>query len=170
MLPAEKTRATSPARRHSRRNTGEVSKRIVASVSKKQTLTFSARIKPKYRLKNMSVQVLVSIIFSLLAKSAFASSYPNTYSLPWAAKSERLTYRSCGCADSCWIAELRERKSRRLKAVLRCDCSNLHGVYPANSSERELQKSCAEINDRSDKMDAVSQAMKRLVDNGDTKN
>jgi hypothetical protein len=118
----------------------------------------------------MPKRILAAILFSLLANSAFASSHPTTYSLPWTEKSEQLTYRSCGCADGCWIAELRERKSKRLKAVLRCDCSNLHGVYPANSSERELQESCSEINDRSDKMDAVSKMMKRLIDTGRTNN
>lgn len=115
------------------------------------------------------MRVLAAILFFLFANSAFASSYPATHSLAWQKKSEQLTYRSCGCADSCWVAELRERRSKRLKAVLRCDCSSLHAVYPANSSERELQKSCSEINDRSDKMDAVSQAMKRLVDTGGTR-
>ena len=117
----------------------------------------------------MPVRAFVALLFALLANSAFASSDPSTYSLPWAEKSEQLTYRSCGCADSCWIAELRERKSKRLKAVLRCDCSNLHGVYPANSSEKELQESCSEINDGSDKMDAVSIRMKRLINKGHTK-
>ena len=117
----------------------------------------------------MPVTAFVAILFTLLANSVFASSDPSTYSLPWAKKSEQLTYRSCGCADSCWIAELRERKSKRLKAVLRCDCSNLHVVYPANSPEIELQESCAEINGRSDKMDAVSTRMNRLIDKGHTK-
>lgn len=111
----------------------------------------------------MPVRVLAAILFSLLTSSAFASSHPTTYSLPWGEKTEQLTYRSCGCADSCWVAELRERKSKRLKAVLRCDCSNLHGVYPADSSERDLQESCSEINDGSDKMHLVSQTMKRLI-------
>lgn len=118
----------------------------------------------------MPLRVLAAIVISLLAKSAYASSYPNTYTLSWAEKSEQLTYRSCGCADGCWIAELRERKSKRLKASLRCDCSNLLGVYPAKSSERELQKGCSEINERNDKMDAISKMMKSLVDSDDTKN
>ena len=112
----------------------------------------------------MQRRVLAALIISLLAKSAYSAGQPNTYTLTWAEKSEQLTYRSCGCADGCWIAELRERKSKRLKASLRCDCSNLLGRYPAKSPERELQKSCSEINDREDKMDAISQAMKSLVD------
>lgn len=111
----------------------------------------------------MYARAFASILLLLLTKSAFSSSNAGAYFLPWAIKSERLTYRSCGCADSCWIAELRERKSRRLKALLRCDCEDLHGVYPANYSERKLQKSCAEINSSSDKLAAVSQTMKKLV-------
>ncbi|MDC8757019.1 hypothetical protein [Janthinobacterium fluminis] len=117
---------------------------------------------------NMPLRVLAFMLFTLLGKNAYSSSYPGTYTLPWAEKKEQLTYRSCGCADGCWIAELRERQSKRLKASLRCDCSNLLAVYPAKSSERALQKNCAEINDRVDKMEAISQKMKNLIDS-DTK-
>ena len=115
----------------------------------------------------MPLRALAAIIISLLAQSAYSAGQPTTYSLSWAEKSELLTYRSCGCADGCWVAELRERQSKRLKASLRCDCATLLGRYPAKSPERELQKSCSEINDRDDKMDAISQRMKSLVD-GDT--
>jgi hypothetical protein len=112
----------------------------------------------------MPRRVLAALIISLLAQSAYSAGQPNTYTLTWAEKSEQLTYRSCGCADGCWIAELRERKSKRLKASLRCDCSNLLGRYPAKTPEIEFKKSCSLIHDREDKMDAISQTMKSLVD------
>ncbi|KQV82317.1 hypothetical protein ASD15_09740 [Massilia sp. Root351] len=107
--------------------------------------------------------MFAALLLLTLANPASASSAPATYAVPWAVASEVLTYKSCGCADSCWVAELRERKSKKLKARLRCDCSSLLGRYPAQSSERTLQESCSDINQQDDKMGAVSQAMKRLV-------
>lgn len=103
------------------------------------------------------------MLLAMLASSAHASSNPGTAHLAWANKSEMLTYRSCGCADSCWVAELRERASKRLKARLRCDCATLFARYPANASERELPGSCSAINDSDDKMAAIAQTMKRMV-------
>lgn len=87
-----------------------------------------------------------------------------TYVLPWKNKSEQLTYHSCGCADSCWVAELRESRTKRLKATLRSDCSKLHAIYPANSPERELSKSASVINEQADKMNMISSEMKNLVE------
>lgn len=87
-----------------------------------------------------------------------------TYVLGWKNKSEQLTYHSCGCADSCWVAELRESKTKSLKATLRSDCSKLHAIYPANSPERELPRPASEINDRVDKMDMISKEMKNIIE------
>lgn len=100
---------------------------------------------------------------AVLINSADASSDPGTASIAWANKSEVLSYRSCGCADSCWVAELRERTSRRLKARLRCDCASLFARYPANSGERELPGNCSDINNQDDKMGAIAQTVKQLV-------
>ena len=112
----------------------------------------------------MPWKTLVAIAVALLPGPAYASSYPGTDTLAWEQKTEILTYRSCGCADSCWTAELRVRASKRLKASLRCDCTKLFATYPAKSAERELPQSCSAINDQDDKMQAITQAMKRLTD------
>lgn len=96
--------------------------------------------------------------------TAPAVSGHETYVLPWKNKSEQLTYHSCGCADSCWVAELRGSKTKRLKATLRSDCSKLLAIYPANSPERELSKSVSEINDKVDKIKMISNEMKNLVE------
>lgn len=112
----------------------------------------------------MSIKYVAAIVIALLTSAAFASSDPHRYTLPWTDKAEQLSYRSCGCADSCWVAELRERQSNKLKATLRCDCSTLLAVYPAKSPERTLQSSCSSINDQQDKMEAISATMKRMID------
>ena len=110
-----------------------------------------------------SLKLPLALLLATLAGTAAASSDPGTASIAWANKSEVLTYSSCGCADSCWVAELRERASKRLKARLRCDCATLFARHPANASERELPGSCSAINDSDDKMAAIAQTMKRIV-------
>ena len=110
-----------------------------------------------------SLKLSLALLLAMLAQTAAASSDPGTASLAWANTSEMLTYSSCGCADSCWVAELRERASKKLKASLRCDCATLCARYPANSGERELPGSCSAINEQNDKMAAIAQTMKRLV-------
>lgn len=111
----------------------------------------------------MSLRIASVILMALLGGYANSSSNPQAYTLPWKGKGEQLTYRSCGCADACWIAELRERKTKRLKASLRCDCSSLLVTYPAKSVERELTKSCSRINDSADKASAISAEMMNVV-------
>ena len=111
----------------------------------------------------ISPKLLTTILMAVLTNSADASSDPGTANIAWANKSEVLSYRSCGCADSCWVAELRERTSKKLKARLRCDCATLFARYPANAGERELPASCAAINDQDDKMSAIAQTIKQLM-------
>lgn len=111
----------------------------------------------------ISLKFPLALLLSMLAGFAPASSDPGTASIAWPNKSEVLSYRSCGCADSCWVAELRERTSNKLKARLRCDCATLFARYPANSGERELPGSCAAINDHDDKLGAIEHTIKQLV-------
>ena len=104
-------------------------------------------------------------ILSLLTLYGFAnaSSYPQPYTLNWPVKGEQLTYRSCGCADECWVAELRTGNRKRLKAKLRCDCSSLYVTYPADTAEQKRADSCP-MNDGPEKMSEISKAMKGVVE------
>jgi hypothetical protein len=113
--------------------------------------------------------LFAAILTGSLAGPAYASSSPGTYVLEWGRKSEQLTYRSCGCADSCWTAELRDRRSKRLKAILRCDCESLLAVYPVKSAERKLHETCDAVNESTDKMKAISETMKILVSTNNVK-
>jgi hypothetical protein len=115
----------------------------------------------------MSLRIASLICMALFAGYANSSSNPQADTLPWPRKGEQLTYRSCGCADSCWLAELRDRKSRRLVASLRCDCSSLLVTYPAKSPERELTNSCSDLNERADKRAAIAEKMKNVVIKGE---
>jgi hypothetical protein len=102
-------------------------------------------------------------VLTLYAGYAQPSSEPQLYMLPWSAKGEQLTYRSCGCADQCWVAELRTGKRKRLKAKLRCYCSSLYVTYPANMAEQKRSESCS-MNDDPDKMAEIAKEMKTIVE------
>jgi len=114
-------------------------------------------------------QVAIVMLLGVHGGSATSSSNPQVYSLPWNAKGESLIYRSCGCADECWVAELKTRNSKRFIARLRCDCSSLYVTYPANSVEQKYADSCSALNDRPDKMSEISKEMKTIIERSHTK-
>lgn len=105
---------------------------------------------------------IISLLLAFASDAGAGGIHP-TYTLPWTGKGEILTYRSCGCADGCWVAELRELKGKRIKARLRCDCGNLLFAYPAKVGEKTMGKSCSVINASNDKQEAISQEMRRIV-------
>jgi hypothetical protein len=110
-----------------------------------------------------STQLFILSLLTLYVGLANASSDPQLYKLKWLVKGEQLTYRSCGCADECWVAELRTENRKRLKAKLRCDCSSLYVTYPVNAAEQKRAESCP-MNDGPDKMAEISKEMKAVVE------
>jgi hypothetical protein len=108
-------------------------------------------------------QLLILSLLTVSGGLADASSDPQLSTLDWPVKSEKLTYRSCGCADACWVAELRTWNRKRLKAKLRCDCSSLYVTYPVNTAEQKRAGSCP-MNDEPDKMAEISKEMKAVVE------
>ncbi|TWI43720.1 hypothetical protein IP92_04773 [Pseudoduganella flava] len=100
----------------------------------------------------------------LAASAARAGSPHDVYTLPWPDKKLQLTYHTCGCADSCWVAELRERRTKRLMAKLRCDCERLLFSRSPAFQETVVAPSCDAFNDGSDKNGRIVAEMKRLVD------
>jgi hypothetical protein len=93
---------------------------------------------------------------------AWASSDPGAYRLHWPVPGEELVYRSCGCADSCWSAEARVRRTGAVKARLRCDCEALHFAQPLDKKEEAVLGSCAAINDGGQKFEAIAHQMALL--------
>jgi len=106
----------------------------------------------------MKLLILPVIAALLVLPAAKAAAQHSTFELDWNRKGEVLTYRSCGCADSCWIAEL--RKGKKLKARLRCDCEKL---YFAKELGREqiVADNCDAFNAEG-KMELIPQRMKEL--------
>jgi hypothetical protein len=87
----------------------------------------------------------------------------NAYPLDWARPGETLQYRSCGCADSCWVAEVRNRRTRQTLASLRCDCERLFSRVGARGPETERAPSCAAFEGTADKPAAIRKALEELL-------
>jgi hypothetical protein len=108
----------------------------------------------------MKLLPLIAIAAMLTLPPANAAGQHSKFELDWRRNGEVLTYQSCGCADSCWVAEL--RKGRKLKARLRCDCEKLYFAKELGR-EQEVADSCDALNtDR--KMDLIPQRIKELAE------
>lgn len=86
-------------------------------------------------------------VFFLLSFTSlsFAAGGTGKYELDWDQKSEYLEYHSCGSADACWVAEVREKKNKKLKLKLRCDGGKLYARLGRDKKESQIADSCKEI-------------------------
>ena len=76
------------------------------------------------------------------AKVAFSGA---PYLLDWPRPTEILKYHSCGCADSCWVAELLDKKTKAVKIVLSCDCTKLSVSYGQSKEKIIIGPDCKEF-------------------------
>jgi hypothetical protein len=118
-------------------------------------------------LKRWLSFILLGVLASVLAVQASAAGGTGVYELRWSKATELLEYRSCGCADACWVAEVRSRKTRALKARLRCDCEKLFASVGTNNSksariEKIHAQSCVAF-ENADKAEAISKALEQLL-------
>lgn len=100
----------------------------------------------------------------LVAGTSLLSAYASggRYQLDWPNPNETLQYSSCGCADSCWTAEVRENKTNTVKFRLHCDCEKLT-FSTMGSSEEIIADSCQKINGSNDKFEKIQNEMQRQV-------
>lgn len=86
------------------------------------------------------------------------------YRLDWRPHAgEVLSYRSCGCADACWVAEVRDQRTSALKARLRCDCESLHYARSSNPYKEKALDSCETINRSGRKPEAIREKLEQLL-------
>ncbi|WCM91866.1 hypothetical protein M5C99_15965 [Acidovorax sp. NCPPB 2350] len=95
--------------------------------------------------------------------AAHASGGAATYPLDWPHVGEVLTYRACGCADACWVAEVRLLRTKALKARLRCDCETLRYQQSSAGSEEKALGGCEPINGSERKSDAIRERLEQLL-------
>ena len=98
------------------------------------------------------------------ASAAWGAGGTGSTALAWKHPGETLVYRSCGCADACWVAEVRDRRTSAVKARLRCDCEVLHFERPAVvAAAPAVLGSCAALNGSEDKAGAIGSALDGLL-------
>jgi hypothetical protein len=102
------------------------------------------------------------LLMAVFTSGAYAAGGTGSYGLPWDEPGELLEYRSCGCGDLCWVAELRDARTRVLKGRLRCDCERLHATVGPKGVERVQAVSCPADGDGIDKQQAIRETMERL--------
>jgi hypothetical protein len=112
------------------------------------------------RQSAMSFLVACLALLIMMVSAAQASGGSGEYDLDWPVRGERLAYHSCGCADDCWVAEL--RRGRAVRARLRCDCEKLHFWRPGGGGEQLVGADCSATN-HADKPTAIRQHLQRLL-------
>lgn len=100
--------------------------------------------------------------FALLVLPGRVVADHSLYTLDWENKSQVLEYRSCGCADSCWVAELRAKKGRKLLAGLRCDCTRLWVIPSPGAKEVEHRPTCEGF-DEVGKFERITEELRKVV-------
>lgn len=88
---------------------------------------------------------------------------PAAQTLDWERSDEVLTYRTCGCADACWVAEVTDRRTHILKARLRCDCETLLAYRPLAEPARTVEGRCEAVNASGDKFGALRARLQGLL-------
>jgi hypothetical protein len=87
-----------------------------------------------------------------------------SYPLDWAHRGEVLQYRSCGCADSCWVAEVKNQRTGQTLATLRCDCERLFSrVGAVRAAEVQRAPSCAAFEGDADKPEAIRKTLEQVL-------
>ncbi|MYM66044.1 hypothetical protein GTP45_04220 [Pseudoduganella sp. FT55W] len=101
------------------------------------------------------------LLAALMAIGTVRAQSGHPYKLNWNVAGEELVYRSCGCADSCWVAEVRRIKQKQsIKATLRCDCEKLY-FSEAKGVEKMVAEDCDAFNG-DEKMEQIPKRIKEL--------
>lgn len=105
----------------------------------------------------------ISLTCCLVVGMAAHAGGTGAYALDWPHAGEALAYRSCGCADACWVAEVRHPRTKALKARLRCDCETLHYQQSAAGRHESALGSCDPINASERKSEAIKERLEQLL-------
>jgi len=92
-----------------------------------------------------------------------ASGGTGEYTLDWPVRGELLAYHSSGCADACWVAEVRKKSTHQVRARLRCDGDQLYFSQAGKGREQLLPEGCASYNDSEDKLRLITEKIATLL-------
>lgn len=104
---------------------------------------------------------IIWLMFSAITP-CFAAGGTGEYELPWPHPNEALMYHACGCADSCWVAEVRDRKTNKVLNRLSCDCTSLSFSKNGRKQNVPIDESCDEINRSRDKAELIKNKIEQL--------
>lgn len=105
----------------------------------------------------------LAVALALATATPWSTAAPHAPTpIPWAHPGQTATYRSCGCADACWTATVRERRTQRTVAVLRCDCEQMFSSV-GRAPERPHPARC-EAFQHDDKFERIRIELEGLVD------
>ena len=71
------------------------------------------------------IEYFFTFIFTITSTLAQAACCDGESKMPWNRKNEVLMYHSCGCADACWVAEVRNKRTGSVKIRLRSNCEKI---------------------------------------------
>lgn len=104
--------------------------------------------------------VLIFLVLGCFS-SAFAVGVHPITPLPWHNKAEVLEYQTCGCADSCWIAKVFNKKTRRPIAKLTCNCEKVF-VTKGHGTPQPYADDCAAF-EGADKFKVITSTLQSLT-------
>ncbi|MDR6153351.1 hypothetical protein QF021_001440 [Acidovorax delafieldii] len=115
------------------------------------------------RALRVGTRVCAALVLALAGQGAGAAGGTGAYPLDWGRAGETLQYRSCGCADRCWVAEVKHQRSRKTLATLRCDCERLFARVGTSGPEVERSPTCSAIDDGDNKPRAIREALEQML-------
>lgn len=77
------------------------------------------------RRRGQVVVIAAALLLLLVSELPACAQTGAPFELRWPHHGEKLIYRSDGCADECWIAEVRQKRANRVRARLYCDGETL---------------------------------------------
>jgi hypothetical protein len=114
-----------------------------------------------FQVVTTRIQLVILLLLGM-SVPCFAAGGTGEYALPWPHKPEILMYHSCGCGDSCWVAEVRERKTKKVLARLSCDCRSLSYSKNGRTPDVPINESCEEMNESTNKADLIKNKIEQL--------
>ena len=113
------------------------------------------------KFRELMIFSLLSIVWGAGSSEVLASGGNPVSQLEWKFKKEVLEFHSCGSADACWIAEVKQKKSKRTIAKLRCDGENLFSKV-GEKAETEVVDGCAPF-EGDNKFQEIPEALRKLL-------
>ncbi|WP_343650721.1 hypothetical protein [Herbaspirillum sp.] len=107
------------------------------------------------------ISLLAFILSASTEQASAARGEPITRIDGWKPTTEILEYHSCGMADMCWVAELRNKKTRKRIAALRCNGEKLFSIL-GREPEKIAAANCHAFEDK-DKFEQIPRAFRTLL-------